>query len=169
MSEQSAVQNPMIKYAGQIGWEILSRQQATQMRGGEAGLYLTDTLKKKLQELNPFLTPDLVDEVARQLGLLHTTIEGNRDALEWLRGQKSVFVPAENRERNVRLIDFEDETANDFHVTDEWKYKAGLASGNRADVTFLINGIPVAICETKGAGKPDGIAEGVHQLRRYHR
>lgn len=169
MSEQSAVQNPMVKYAGQIGWNVLSRQRATEMRDGEAGLYLTDTLKEKLRALNPFLTPDLVDEVVRLLGLLHTTIEGNRDALEWLRGQKSVFVPADNRERNVRLIDFEDEATNDFHVTDEWKYKAGLASGNRADVTFLINGVPVAICETKRAGKPDGIAEGVHQLRRYHR
>lgn len=169
MSEQSAVQNPMVKYAGQIGWKTLSRSDATQMRGGESGLYLTEILREKLRELNPFLTPDLVDEVVRRLGLLHTTIEGNREALEWLRGEKSVFVAAENRERNVRLIDFDAPEANDFRVTDEWKFKAGLASGNRADVTFLINGVPVAICETKKAGKPDGIAEGVHQLRRYHK
>ena len=40
--------------------------------------------------------------------------------------------------------------------------------GNRADVVFLINGIPVAVVETKNAGKPDGLALGVEQIRRYH-
>ena len=39
---------------------------------------------------------------------------------------------------------------------------------NRADVVFLINGIPVAIVETKSANKQDGLAEGVEQIRRYH-
>ena len=39
---------------------------------------------------------------------------------------------------------------------------------NRADVVFLINGIPVAIVETKSADKRDGLALGVEQIRRYH-
>ena len=39
---------------------------------------------------------------------------------------------------------------------------------NRADVVFLINGIPVAVVEAKNAGKPDGLALGVEQIRRYH-
>ena len=34
---------------------------------------------------------------------------------------------------------------------------------------FLINGIPVAVVETKNAGKPDGLTLGVEQIRRYHR
>ncbi len=33
---------------------------------------------------------------------------------------------------------------------------------------FLINGIPVALVETKGAKKRDGIDEGITQIRRYH-
>lgn len=169
MSEQSAVQNPMIKYAGEIGWEVITREDATALRGGEAGLYFTDLLRDRLLRLNDFLTEDLAGEVIRRLGLLQASIEGNREGLAWLRGEKSVFVPAENRERNVRLIDFEEPDNNAFHVTDEWKYKKGMLSGNRADVTFLVNGIPVAIAETKREGKPDGVAEGVHQLRRYHR
>ena len=40
---------------------------------------------------------------------------------------------------------------------------------NRADVVFLINGIPIAVVETKSANKRDGLAEGVEQIRRYHR
>ena len=40
---------------------------------------------------------------------------------------------------------------------------------NRADVVFLINGLPIAVAETKKAAKPDGLEEGVQQIRRYHK
>jgi type I restriction enzyme, R subunit len=35
MSEVTAVQNPMLQYADQIGWQPVSRRQALQWRGGE--------------------------------------------------------------------------------------------------------------------------------------
>src|SRR5262249_53719879 len=85
-----------------------------------------------------------------------------------LRGEQSIFVPGENRERNVTLIDFDRPDKNLFHVTDEWVHR-GVAHTNREDVVFLINGIPVAAAETKKAAKPDGLEEGVTQIRRYHR
>ena len=44
-----------------------------------------------------------------------------------------------------------------------------LSTENRADVVFLINGIPVAVVEAKAANKQDGLAIGVEQIRRYHR
>ena len=104
----------------------------------------------------------------RQLNLLRPTLEGNQDALSWLRGEQSIFVPDEDRYRNVTLIDFENPDNNLFHVTDEWTQQ-GVVHRNRADVVFLINGIPVAVVETKSANKRDGLAEGVEQIRRYHR
>ena len=84
-----------------------------------------------------------------------------------MRGEKSTFVASENRERNVTLIDFENPDNNLFHVTDEWEQR-NATHRNRADVVFLINGIPVAVVEAKNAGKPDGLALGVEQIRRYH-
>jgi hypothetical protein len=87
--------------------------------------------------------------------------------LGWLRGESSVFVPEELRERNVALLDFEHPDRNLFQVTDEWRHKRRVYA-NRADVVFLINGIPVAIAETKGASKANGMKEGVTQIRRYH-
>ncbi len=103
----------------------------------------------------------------RQLGLLNATLEGNQEALLWMRGEKSTFVPSDNRERNVTLIDFKNLDNNLFHVTDEWEQQ-NAAHRNRTDVVFLINGMPVAVVETKNAGKPDGLALGVDQIRRYH-
>ncbi|MBI4649735.1 DEAD/DEAH box helicase family protein, partial [Candidatus Desantisbacteria bacterium] len=56
---------------------------------------------------------------------------------------------------------------NLFQVTDEWQYTNGRET-NRADIMFLINGMPVAIVETKSAKKENGIEEGLIQIREYH-
>ena len=169
MSERSAVQEPMLKYADEIGWQSISSSEALQLRGGDTtSLYFTDVLKSQLLKLNKgVLDESNCADVIRQLGLLHPTLEGNQEALSWLRGNESIFVQHENRERNVTLIDFENPNNNLFHVTDEWAQQ-GTARRNRADVVFLINGIPVAMVEAKNANKPDGLALGVEQIRRYH-
>jgi len=169
MSERSAVQEPMLKYADEIGWQSISSSEVMQMRGGDtAVLYFPDILKAQLLKLNKGVIDDSnCADVLRQLGLLNATLEGNQEALLWMRGEKSTFVADENRERNVTLIDFDNPDNNLFHVTDEWEQQ-NAAQRNRADVVFLINGIPVAVVETKNAGKPDGLALGVEQIRRYH-
>ena len=168
MSESSAVQNPMLKYADEIGWKSVSRSEAMQMRHGDTGRYFIDVLKAQLMRLNRgILDESRCQEIVRQLTLLNPTLEGNQDALSWLRGEQSIFVPDEDRYRNVTLIDYDNPDNNLFHVTDEWTQK-GAVHRNRADVVFLINGIPVAVVETKSANKQDGLAEGVEQIRRYH-
>lgn len=169
MSERSVVQDPLLKYANEIGWTRLSRSEAIRMRGGNTNtLYFPDVLKAQLLKLNKGAVDDSnCDDVLRQLGLLNATLEGNQEALSWIRGERSAFVTSENRERNVTLIDFENPDNNLFHTTDEWEQQ-NAAQRNRADVVFLINGIPVAIVEAKNAGKPDGLALGVDQIRRYH-
>ena len=170
MSERDAVQNPMLRYAGEIGWKPISASQALQMRGGDiTKLYFPNLLETQLLKLNrDVLDDDRCKEILRQLNLLHPTLEGNREALAWLRGERSSFIPNQRRHRNVTLIDFDTPEVNLFHVTDEWLQK-NPSDRNRADVVFLINGIPVAIVETKSAEKSDGLAQGVDQIRRYHR
>jgi type I restriction enzyme R subunit len=160
----------MVEYARQIGWQPLDRKKALRERRGDGGRFLYDTLKQQLLALNPGVLDDQrAEEVIRQLNLLNSTIEGNRDALSWLKGEQSVFVPEENRELNVRLIDFEHEDRNIFQVTDEWRHRdANGVFANRADVVFLINGLPVAIAETKKANAADGLSAGIDQIRRYH-
>ena len=168
MAERAAVQDPMLKYADEIGWKPVSRLEAAQKRGDNTGLYFIDVLKAQLMKLNGgILDESRCGEIVRQLNLLNPTLEGNQDALSWMRGERSIFVPDENRERNVTLIDYDNPDNNLFHVTDEWT-QGGIVHRNRADVVFLINGIPVAIVETKSAGKQDGLEEGVEQIRRYH-
>lgn len=82
------------------------------LRGGFDGLYFADILTAQLRKLNPQVINDArAAEVLRCLRNLPPTIEGNRDALKWLRGEMSVYVAEEKRERNVRLIDFDNPDA----------------------------------------------------------
>ena len=171
MSEQSAVQNPLIKYvsAKEVGWEYVNREQSANYRHGETGLFFYDVLKEQLVKLNPGIVDEAkADSIIKDLENVRSTIEGNSDVLRYLKGEKSVYHDGEKREINLQLIDFEDMSQNKFHVTDEWRYTNGTHA-NRGDVILLVNGIPVIIVETKGVNKKEGIAEGVDQIRRYHR
>ena len=76
MSERSAVQEPMLRYADEIGWQAISPSEALQMRDGNtAVLYFTDVLKTQLLKLNIGIVDDSnCDDVIRQLGLLPATL-----------------------------------------------------------------------------------------------
>ena len=159
MSERSSVQKPLLRYAGQIGWNYVSPPDAIRLRGDESSLYFASILASQLQKLNPGVVDAArAGEIIRKLSLLRPSIEGNKDALSWLRGEQSIYVPEEKRERNVRLVDFDHPESNIFQVTEEWTQR-GAAFTNRADAVFLINGLPVALVETKSAEKRDGLAE----------
>ena len=168
MSERSAVQTPLLRYAEAIGWTYVPPIASERQRGGPTGVLYEAVLTDALVRLNPgVVTPERAAQVVRTLRLLPATIEGNREALAWLRGERSVYVDEDNQERTVRLVAFDDLGANAFHVTDEWRQE-GPAYANRADAVFLVNGLPVVVAEFKAAEKPNGLAEAVKQLRRYH-
>lgn len=167
-TERATVQDPLVKYAALVGWKHVSPEDASVNRRGEAGLLFHQVLKDQLITLNPgVVTEANVDEVITRMENARASIEGNEDLLSWLRGQRSLYVDAERREINVQVVDFDHPDRNIFQVTSEWYYTNGKY-GNRADVVFLINGVPVAVVETKSAQKSDGVDEGVRQVRRYH-
>src|SRR5437773_972277 len=58
--EKGAVQNPLIKYATEIGWNYVSPDDALGLRGGESGLVFRQVLLEQLTTLNSFMTPDVV-------------------------------------------------------------------------------------------------------------
>lgn len=139
------------------------------LRGGEDKPFLHPVLVEQLQRLNPGVVTSAAkaEEVIARLLHLRADIEGNREAWEYLKGLKTIFVEAERRERNLRLLDAEQVEANRFHVTDEFTFQSG-ARRIRADVVFLVNGIPLLVIETKAATRLEGIAEAFDQIRRYH-
>ncbi len=167
ITEAGTVQFPMIRHAAEIGWKPLSPSDALAMRGDEAGLLFRGALEETLHRFNPWLTDDAVRSVVENIQALPPTIDGNRQMLAWLRGERQWYDEAERRHRQVRLIDFDDVSANVLHVTWEWRLKPPARKGNRADVMFVVNGAPVAIVEHKNPTGADAIDRGVTQLKRY--
>lgn len=170
-SESGAVQRPFVRYAVEAGWSYLSRDDALAMRnGGIASPILDSVLTAQLARLNPrIMDYERAVDTARRFVRVRPTIEGNLDAWEYLKGLKTVFVPEEKRERNVRLLDPTDVGANLFHVTDEFTFANGTPPDIRADIVFFINGVPVIVVETKRATALDGIAQALDDIRYYHR
>ena len=170
-TERTTVQNPLIQYAVDVGWAHLSADEALTLRRGAGGTLLYSVLREKLVMLNPgVVSVDNVDAIIATIESARNSIEGNAEVLAWIRGERTVFVAAEKRHRNVVVVDFDlgRTGQNVFHVTDEWEYTNGRFT-NRADAMFLVNGIPVALVEAKSATKREGIDEAIVQVRRYHR
>ena len=167
-SERVAVQNTLISYAKQIGWKYVRPEEALRLRGGKTGLIFREIFAEQMLKLNSeFITEEMIEELIKKLERLPARIEGNLQAWEYLKGLKTVFVPAERREKNVKFVD-DNAEENVFQVTDEFEFTNGTNT-NRYDVVFLINGIPLFFVETKSANKIGGIAEALDQIRRYHR
>jgi type I restriction enzyme, R subunit len=126
-----------------------------------------DEVAEALHRFNPWMSDGVIQQVIDTLEAIPPTIDGNREILTWLRGERQWYDEDEQRHRPVRLIDFETLAENVFHVTWEWTLKPPARKGNRADVMFVINGVPVCIVEHKNPKDGGAIDRGVTQLKRY--
>ena len=165
-TEQKSVQQRIIKYATEIGWKYITREESNVRRGDELTFkgrpYYQDLLIAKLREFNPWLPDNYC------LPTPAPRIEGNRQILLALRGQTTAYDENEKRERNVVFIDFEHLENNTFEVTDEFTFSNGRYT-NRQDIVFIINGIPIIDLECKNLTTKEGIDKALDQIRRYHR
>lgn len=176
--EHKTVQSRILKYAQEIGWRFVPRAEAEQRRGFDstgttpseqarrATLFFNDLLYQKVKSFNP-LYNEAPGALVSQLHRLSAGIIGNREMLTYLRNGGKFFHAAENRELDLVLVDYADPSNNVYEVTEEFYWHNGRF-GNREDVVFLINGIPVVVVECKNADKNEGIALGIDQIRRYH-
>src|SRR3990170_8104363 len=173
-NEGSSVQNTLIRYACEVGWEYLKPEEAERLRGGRTGLIFREVFADRLARMNDFIDSVMIEDKIKEIERLPARKEGNLQAWEYLKGLKTVFLKKENRERNVKIVDA-DAKNNVYQVTDEYSYTNGVKS-NRYDVVFLINGVPVFFVESKAVAKFLGrnvdresiIADALDQIRRYH-
>ncbi|AMW18489.1 deoxyribonuclease HsdR [Mycobacteroides chelonae] len=170
ISEAKSVQFPMVKHAAGVGWEQLAPEEAEGMRRGRANMLFPEVLENKLLQFNPWLTEDQARAIVESIEALPATIEGNREVLRWLRGERQWHDENEQRQRPVQVVEFDLPHENALHVTWEWKIEPpARAKGNRADVMFVVNGIPVTIVEHKNPKDRDALTKAVTQLRRYEK
>jgi len=169
IGEAYTVQFPMMTHAAEIGWTPVAPIDAEAARHGRENMLFTAVLEDKLREFNPWLTPDQARSIVETIEALPPTIEGNWEVLRWMRGEHKWYDEGEKRSRAVQLIDFDNPSSNELQVTWEWKIEPAARKGNRADVIFLINGLPVTIVEHKNPKDGGALTRAITQLRRYEK
>ena len=123
------------------------------MRGGAAGMLFRGVLEEALRRFNPRMMENAIRSVAENLLALPPTIEGNRQVLAWLRGERQWYDEAEERHRQVRLIDFENPSANVLYVTWGVAAQAAGRKGNCADISVPIAPFPIFLAMGNGYTK----------------
>ncbi len=150
--EKAAVQNPFLRYAQEAGWTYLTPDQALDLRRDLTSPILDTVLVDQLQKLNPGIVDrQRAEDVRDRIVRVRPNIEGNQDAWEYLKGIKTIFVEAEKRERNLRILDPVTLRNNTFHVNDEFTFSNGTPPDIRTDLMLFVNGIPIIVGETKSA------------------
>ena len=129
--ENKTVQQRIIEYAQEIDWTFVKQGEAETWRGFDktkkerkeqatsASLYFDELLYRKVREFNPNYS-ESQGVLLAQLNSLSTDIYGNRDFLTYLHNQGKYFYPAENRELDLKLIDYDDLSNNEYHITEEY-------------------------------------------------
>lgn len=113
-------------------------------------------VRDALIRLNPTIAaePDRADEVIHRLRTIVLAvrsdglIRANEEMTAWMRGERSMPFGENNEHVPIQLIDFADQSRNQFVVTQQFTFKVGGAE-RRADLVLLVNGLPVVVIEAK--------------------
>jgi type I restriction enzyme R subunit len=183
-TEKETVQGRILRYAEELGWTVIPREEAERRRGihpntlhgsyvPSPSLFFDEVFEEQVRRFNPRFS-ESIGSLLGDFRMLHRGIRGNREFISYLRNEKTFFDHEDQRDINLLLIDYDDAERdpearrNIYEVTEEFS-----ANGNpqpiREDVVFLINGIPVLVVECKNATKDEAIELGIEQIRRYHR
>ncbi|MEM1988710.1 MAG: type I restriction endonuclease subunit R [Candidatus Woesearchaeota archaeon] len=165
-NERNTVQDTIIRYSKEIGWNYIDKNGLLNYREDERSAILENIFIDKILSLNPFLKIEDAKKIKLELEKCSYR-EGNYEVWKFLKGLRTWYVMDEKRDKNVRLIDFENPEKNEFTVVDEFTFTNGVNT-IRQDIVFFINGIPLIFVECKAPYKEEGISEAFYQVKRYH-
>ncbi|MEA2164993.1 MAG: type restriction enzyme subunit [Thermoanaerobaculia bacterium] len=135
---------------------------------------LSGRLSAALHRLNPALTHDSIEDVARIISRPPhpTLIENNR----WFHSLLTEGVEIEYRDGSAgetrggraRLVDFESPSANDLLVVRQLTVAGPSGKTIRPDLTVFLNGIPIALIELKDPADAEAdLGKAIAQFERY--
>jgi len=168
ITEKTDVQDRMIDYIQSIGWEYLPPQDVQNLRHYDIREpFLIPIVGEKLKELNKgIITNERANELLRKLRLLPPKIQGNEEFLNYLQGRRTVYVEKEQRERNIKLVDYDDPKNNSFAFTKEFWVED--RQRRRLDIVLFVNGFPIADIETKSPTVVEAEEEALEQIKIYN-
>jgi type I restriction enzyme, R subunit len=139
-------------------------------RESETDVVIKPLLKQKLQDLNKHLSAEIIEEAFKQICQTRfdkSDLMANKEIYNLLKdGVQLNINNVEGKQESVtvKVIDFKDETQNDYLVTSQLWVKGDLRL--RPDLIVYINGLPIVFIELKNSNIPIRNAYD-DNLRRY--
>jgi len=146
-------------FVNNLGYRHLNCFDAdTTERESETDVVIKPLLKRKLKELNPHLSDEVLEEAFKDLCNTHfdkSDIHANREIYALLKDGVDVNITTatgRTEPERVKVINFKDERKNDYLVTSQLWIKGDLRL--RPDLIVFINGLPLLFIELKNSNVP---------------
>jgi len=157
-TETSTTQEKCISVLKEAGWKYV---EPDDLQREYSDVLLEPNMVEALKKLNPEIMqhPEYADEVITKLRMVINysgsvgLVSANELFTQWICNNKSMPFGPGGEHVPLRLIDFDNISNNEFIVSKEVVYPYA-EQGKRFDIVLFINGIPVAVGETKTPARP---------------
>jgi type I restriction enzyme R subunit len=177
-NEQNISQKPALDILRNLGYEIISSADAEKMRGNYYNVILKPILKRKLDEINSFdykgknlkFNSKNIEQAIRDIdeNLIDGLVKTNEKIFNTLmlgRSYQETLEDGTKRSFNIKFIDWENPSNNEFHVVEEFSVERENTKGHiRPDIVLFVNGIPLVVIECKKASI--SVKQGISQIIR---
>src|SRR6266581_4562529 len=120
-TEFNVVEKKVIDWLQDLGWKYV---QADELKRDIEDPFDTFSLREALKRLNPETEQDEdADKIINELRKLSNDISGNKEFIEWLKGERSTVLKPGEKATTIKLIDVDDPGNNTFVVTNQFKFE----------------------------------------------
>ncbi|WP_437304283.1 type I restriction endonuclease subunit R [Sorangium sp. So ce388] len=170
-NEASLSEDPAVALLEKLGFRYVAPEILEAERESLKQPLLPTRLAKALKGLNPWLSDDNLHKAVRSVGAVQsaTLIEASQTVYNTLVHTRSFEQDLGDgrKSHDVRFIDFDNPTNNEFLVTRQYAVK-GAKKTIRPDIVVFVNGIPLAVIECKNPTLGESWKhEAIDQFSRY--
>lgn len=174
---ESELERAALEWFEEIGYEVLSEAEVSPesdspIRDSYSEVVLMDRLLNALEQNNPSLPAEAIEEAYRQLTVPQCSnwLENNHAFHRMMTEGIDVEVRQPDgsfKTEKAWVFNKENPEANDFLVINQFTVKQGKTT-KRPDIIVFVNGLPIAVFELKNpANEGVGTEEAYNQIQTY--
>ena len=173
---ENVVEDAALAWFEELGYERrygpdIALGEPAEERASFGDVVLVGRLRKALKAINEDIPAAALDDAVRRLLVTESPslAENNRRFHQFVVEGVPVEFQAERRtvNRDVKLLDFDDVTHNDWLVVNQFTVVEG-EHNRRPDIVVFVNGLPLAVVELKNPTDENATIKGAfNQLQTY--
>lgn len=167
LDEYTLVEKPALDLFDKLGYNYIDGKK---LKKEPQQFFLLDILKRKIQEINPWLDEVGLNKAVREIMVVQAAslVEANEMLYYKLVNYTSFKqdLGFGNKSQTVKFIDFDEPEKNEFTVVNQFYIKNNDFT-IIPDLVVFVNGIPLSVLECKSPNLQEPIDEAISQLFGY--